>query len=121
MLAEAAVVVQLAHDTHGFFHICKVKQLQKCLDLGLGWCESMAADIESLKLDSVGHKQTLFRVCFETARNQHVKYLPDVLDVLGRSAAMHDDVVDIALGAFHQAGLLQLLQHDAAKYSGELP
>ena len=56
----------------------------------------------------------------ETACNQHVQYLPDVLDVLSRSAAVHDDVVNVALGAAHQAGLLQLLQHDAVKYSWKL-
>ena len=59
-------------------------------------------------------------MCFQTASNQHVQYLADVLDVLGRSAAMHYDVVDVALGAAHKAGLLQLLQHDAAKYSRKL-
>ena len=79
----------------------------------------MSADVKSQKLDStVGHKQTFFRVCFETARNQHVQYLPDVLKVLCRSAAMHDDVVNVTLGAAHEASLLQLLQHDAAKNSG---
>ena len=59
-------------------------------------------------------------MCLETASNQHVQYLPGVLDVLGRSAAMHNDVVNVALGAAHQAGLLQLLQHDTAKYSWKL-
>ena len=118
MLAEAAVVAQFAHDAHCFLHICRVTQLQDCLDFGLGWCKSMAADVKSQKLDSVGHKQTIFRVCLETASDQHVEYLSDVLKVLNLRAAVHHNVVNLTLGAAHEASLLQLLQHDAAKYSG---
>ena len=78
------------------------------------------ADVKSPNLDSVGHKQTFFRVRFETACNQHVEHLLDVLKVLNRIAAMHHDVVNVAFRAAHQSIFLQLLQHDAAKDGGEL-
>ena len=87
MLPETS---KAAHDTHAPFQIGGVAQVLKRVDLCLGRCKPMLADVKFQEFNCVRHEKAFLGVCLETACDQLVEYLPDVLNVLNRSAAVHN-------------------------------
>ena len=90
----------------------------ECLNLGLLWGDAVVADVEAQKLNAVGAEDALLWVHLEVDSVEGVADRRYVQQVLLERSAVHQDVVDVALGAVRQVA--QYVVHDALEDGGRL-